>query len=230
MAGTRPRHHRVLPRPGRHRPRPETRRGRDPPPVRPGRPQPPQLGSAGPAEPRPVDDVLVRLVDAWLPNPGHIVDCYWNLVVANRAAQLALHMAEPGSNCLHQYFLDEIYRENLENWEELAPLIVASYRSEMTANPGNEGFQQIVESLAAQSPEFATLWNRQDVAHNGARSKVLSSKAGALHFESVTLGVPNRADLRVVLHNPQAATDTAARLNVLLAEDERRNGLRLVAG
>ena len=39
----------------------------------------------------PVDQALVHLVDTWLPNPGMIVDRYWNLVVANRAAELALH-------------------------------------------------------------------------------------------------------------------------------------------
>jgi len=192
---------------------------------------PPQLGVICPKQAeQPVDEVLIRLVDAWLPNPGHIVDCYWNMVVANRTAQLALHMTEPGINCLHQYFLDDIYRESVANWEELAPHVVASFRSEMTANPGDGGFQEVVESLVSQSPEFAALWERQDVALNAARSKILSSKVGALHFESVVLAVPNRADLRVVLHNPQAGTDTAAKLERLLAEDERRNGLRLVAG
>jgi hypothetical protein len=192
---------------------------------------PPPLGTICPADASgPVDEVLVRLVDAWLPNPGHIVDRYWNMVVANRTAQMVLHMPDPGINCLHQYFLDDIYRESVENWAELAPNVVASYRSEMTANPGNEGFQEVIEALIPQSPEFAALWERQDVAHNGARRKILSSKAGALSFESVILAVPNRADLRVVLHNPEAGTDTAAKLERLLAEDERRNGLRLVAG
>ncbi|NUR28726.1 MAG: helix-turn-helix domain-containing protein [Catenulispora sp.] len=192
---------------------------------------PPQLGAICPHQSeQPVDEALIRLVDAWLPNPGHIVDCYWNMVVANRTAQLALHMTEPGINCLHQYFLDDIYRESVSNWEELAPHVVASFRSEMTANPGDGGFQDVVEALIPQSPEFAALWELQDVAHNAARSKTLSSKVGALHFESVVLAVTNRADLRVVLHNPQAGTDTAAKLERLLAEDERRNGLRLVAG
>ena len=192
---------------------------------------PPPLGTICPGHAAgPVDEILVRLVDAWLPNPGHIVDCYWNMVVANRSAQLALHLTEPGVNCLHQYFLDDIYRESVTNWEELAPDVVASYRSEMTANPGNEGFQEVVRTLIPQSPEFAALWERQDVAHNGARRKILSSPVGALHFESVILAVPNRADLRVVLHNPQAGTDTAVKLERLLAQDERRGGLRLVAG
>ncbi|NUR58907.1 MAG: helix-turn-helix domain-containing protein [Catenulispora sp.] len=191
---------------------------------------PPPLGSICPRDAGRVDEALVRLVDAWLPNPGHIVDCYWNMVVANRSAQLALHLADPGVNCLHQYFLDDIYRESVANWEELAPDVVAAYRSEMTANPGNEGFREVVETLISQSPEFAALWERQDVAHNGARTKILSSPVGALHFESVILAVPNRADLRVVLHNPQAGTDTAVKLERLLAQDERRGGLRLVAG
>lgn len=192
---------------------------------------PPPIGSLCPNDASgPVDQALLRLVDSWLPNPGMIVDRYWNMLVANRAAELALHTTADNWNCLHQYFLDEIYRESLENWAELAPHVVATYRSEMTACPGDEGFRQVVESLEAQSPEFAELWARQGVAHSGVNLKSMTSRVGPLHFESVTLGVPNRADLRIVLHNPRAGTDTRAKLERLLAEDERRGGLRLVAG
>ena len=192
---------------------------------------PPPLGRICPLDAAgPVDQALVNLVDTWLPNPGMIVDRYWNMVVANRAAELALHTTTAGWNCLHQYFLDEIYRESLENWAELAPHVVATYRSEMTACPGDEGFRQVVESLLSQSPEFAELWARQGVAHSGVNIKTVSSPAGPLAFESVTLAVPNRADLRIVLHNPRAGSDTRAKMERLLAEDERRNGLRLVAG
>jgi transcriptional regulator with XRE-family HTH domain len=192
---------------------------------------PPPVGRICPGDASgPVDEALVRLVDTWLPNPGMIVDRYWNLVVANRAAELALHTTTARWNCLHQYFLDEIYRESLENWAELAPRVVATYRSEMTACPGDEGFRQVVESLLEQSPEFAELWARQGVAHSGVNIKSLTSSVGPLYFESVTLAVPDRADLRIVLHNPQPGSDTRAKMERLLAEDERRGGLRLVAG
>ncbi|ACU76350.1 helix-turn-helix domain protein [Catenulispora acidiphila DSM 44928] len=192
---------------------------------------PPPVGRLSPADAAgPVDQALVHLVDTWLPNPGMIIDRYWNIVVANRAAELALHTTKTGWNCLHQYFLDEIYRESLENWTELAPRVVATYRSEMTASPGDEGFRLVVENLLTQSTEFAELWARQGVAHSGVNLKSMSSRVGPLHFESVTLAVPDRADLRIVLHNPQAGSDTRAKMERLLAEDERRNGLRLVAG
>jgi hypothetical protein len=192
---------------------------------------PPPLGTLDPDNATaPIDQALIHLVDTWLPNPGMIVDRYWNLVVANRAAELALHTTTPGWNCLHQYFLDDIYRESLDNWAQLAPRVVATYRSEMTASPGDEGFQRVVETLLPQSPEFAELWARQGVAHGGVNMKSLSSGVGTLYFESVTLAVPDRADLRIVLHNPQPGSDSRAKMERLLAEDERRNGLRLVAG
>jgi hypothetical protein len=60
--------------------------------------------------------------------------------------------------------------------------------------------------------------------------KSLGSHVGTLYFESVTLAVPDRADLRIVLHNPQVGSDTRAKMERLLAGDERRKGLRLVAG
>ena len=56
----------------------------------------------------------------------------------------------------------------------------------------------------------------------------MHSSVGLLQFESMLLAVPSHSDLRIVLHNPVAGTDTAAKLRRLLDEDGRRNGLRLV--
>ena len=178
---------------------------------------------------QPIDNALIRLVDAWLPNPGHLVDRYWNVILANRAADLVLGVDAPNSNGLTMFFLDDRYRTSIENWEEIAPQVVAQYRSEMTACPGDKVFHQIVETLTTQSPEFAHLWATQDVQNSGVNIKTINHpQAGLMHFEATLLNVPNRPDLRVVLHNPREATDTAAKVEWLLAEDERRRGLRLV--
>jgi transcriptional regulator with XRE-family HTH domain len=192
---------------------------------------PPERGSSvAPLDcgPKPVDNALIRLVDAWLPNPGHIVDRYWNIVLCNRAAALSLGVDVPGANALTLFFLDDIYRDSIDNWEELAPRVVAQYRSEMTACPGDQGYHWIVEDLAERSPDFARLWADHDVQDSGVNMKTVNNPTvGLLHFESTLLSVPNRPDLRVVLHNPCEGTDTAAKVGRLLAEDERRGGLRL---
>jgi len=135
---------------------------------------PPAVGVLCPApHGGPADEALIRMLDSWLPNPAVIVDRYWNMVAANRSAELALRTTVPGWNCLHQYFLDGMYRDALDDWEELAPKVVATFRSEMTANPGDEGFRKVVEELMVHSPEFAELWDLHEVATRFEEHKVL---------------------------------------------------------
>jgi transcriptional regulator with XRE-family HTH domain len=190
---------------------------------------PPACVEARPVDAGSVDEALIRLVDAWLPNPGHIVDRYWNIVLGNRAAELALAIGQPEANALTMFFLEGMYRDSIDNWEELAPRVVAQYRSEMTACPGDPGFHYVVSDLLDRCPEFAGLWARRDVQNSDVNLKnVMHPAVGLLRFESTLLAVPSRGDLRIVLHNPVAGTDTAAKLQRLLDGDERRNGLRLV--
>lgn len=176
---------------------------------------------ADPADPgaETVDKALICLVDAWLPKPGLIVDRYWNVVLGNRAARLALAVDRPDANTLTMFFLEGRYRDSIDNWETLAPQAVAQYRSEMTASPGDPGFHYVVDDLLAQSPEFAELWARRDVQNCDVNvKKVMHPAVGLLQFESTLLGVPSRGDLRIVLYNPVAGSDTEGKLERLLAE------------
>ena len=187
----------------------------------------PPLPAAGCA--CPVDEALVRLLDSWLPNPGHILDPYWNMIAMNTAARLVFHYVENNINCLVLFFTDPIHRGRYADWAVIAPRVVAQFRAEMTARPEDAGYRRVVEELTDLSPEFAELWARRDVEPGGVTLKALMHPAvGELHFESALLQVPDRPDLRLVLHNPRRGTDTVAKLERLLAEDERRHGLRAV--
>jgi hypothetical protein len=177
----------------------------------------------------PIDEALVRLLDSWLPNPGHILDPYWNMIAMNAAARLVFHYTETNINCLAMFFTDGTHRARYADWSAVAPRVVAQFRAEMTARPEDPGYRRVVEELIELSPEFAELWSRRDVEPGGVTLKALTHPSvGDLFFESTLLQVPDRPDLRLVLHNPRKGTETAARLQRLLAEDERRHGLRAV--
>jgi transcriptional regulator with XRE-family HTH domain len=177
----------------------------------------------------PIDESLVRLLDSWLPNPGHILDPYWNMVGMNSSARLVFHYTDPNVNCLVMFFTNEIHRARYADWSAIAPRVVAQFRAEMTARPEDPGYRRVVEELIELSPEFGELWSRRDIEPGGVTLKTLTHPSvGELHFESTMLQLPDRPDLRMVLHNPRPGTDTAVRLARLLAENERRHSLRAV--
>lgn len=173
---------------------------------------------------------LKRMIDAWQPNPGHIVDRYWNITAMNTAAQLVFGFDKVGTNCLVDFFENEQYSRGYPDAQEVARRVVGQYRAAMTEHPGDPGFAEIVERLLENSPYFAQLWDLHEVHAAGVNLKLyFHPQAGELHFESTQLRVPEWPDLTIVMHTPLAETDTRKRLERLLGDYERRHGLRVVA-
>jgi hypothetical protein len=173
---------------------------------------------------------LKRMIDAWLPNPGHIVDRYWNITAMNISAQLIFGFDAVGSNCLIDFFEGELYARGYQDADEVVRRVVGQYRAEMTNHPGDPVYAGIVERLLRTSPKFAEVWNLHEVHAPGTTQKlIVHPMAGQLHFESTQLRVPEWPDLTIVMHTPLAETDTRARLERLMADHERRHGLRVVA-
>ncbi|MFJ6795103.1 helix-turn-helix transcriptional regulator [Streptomyces sp. NPDC091268] len=175
---------------------------------------------------------LKRLIDAWMPFPAHILDVYWNTVVYNDAAALVFGMRpEIVQNCLIAFFTDPIYRGRATQWEEIACDVVAQFRAACAEHPEDEGFQAVIEEAYGLSPEFAALWERQDVRPGGQlRKHIEHPVVGGLRVESTQLRVPARPDLSIVLHTPLPGTDTAEKLEWLASPQGRRGLLYPVAG
>lgn len=173
---------------------------------------------------------MQRLMDGWLPNPAHIMDAYWNAIGLNESASLVLGIAEQ-DNCLLSFFLDETYRSRARNWQVNAPNLVAELRASLTGWPEDEGFRLLFAELTERSEEFRTLWAQGDVRPSGQLRKELDNPVvGALVFETTTLQVPARPDLRLVLHNPYPGTGTQEKLEQLMTPEVRRASIRRVAG
>jgi hypothetical protein len=162
------------------------------------------------------------------------MDGYWNTVMYNDAAAAVLGM-RPGivQNCLIAYFTDPVYRARSSGWAENAPQVVAQFRAACSEGPDDEGFRTVVAEAKAASPEFAELWERRDVAPGGQiRKEMQHPLVGRLVVESTQLRVPARPDLVIVMHTPvpDAATDTAAKLEWLASPEGRRGSMYPVAG
>jgi transcriptional regulator with XRE-family HTH domain len=181
-----------------------------------------------PAPDRPVNAGLLRLVDGLMPMPVIVQDLYWDNVAENEAARRVFNMTSKEHNGLVCFFTNSAFRSCLVDWGEAAASLVAQYRAEMTAHPGDEGFVAVVERMTGLSPEFTELWERHDVTPGGFVTKVFEHpRAGRLEFEITQLRVPERPDLTVILDNPAMGTDTAAKIEQLLAEDRHRHGLHM---
>ncbi|MFW6690391.1 helix-turn-helix transcriptional regulator [Streptomyces sp. MAR4 CNX-425] len=177
-------------------------------------------------------DGLKRVIDSWMPLPGHIMDAYWNTIAHNDAAAVIFAMRpEISENCLVNFFTDPVYRSRSARWAETAPIVVAEYRAAMAERLDDEGFQLVVDGLAEQSEEFREMWSSGDVAAAGQTAKEVEHPlVGTLFLVGTHLQLPARPDLTIVLHNAVEGTDTAEKLRWLASPEGRREGLHRLAG
>jgi transcriptional regulator with XRE-family HTH domain len=179
--------------------------GLNPPPAAPG----PQPGYC---------EGLQRLIEAWEPHPAAMLDAYWNNVAWNESARLVLGMGSAHRNCLVGFFRNEEFRRRTHAWQRVAPTVVAAFRAAVSDRLDDAELQGVVRELREASPEFAELWDRQDVQAAGVLvHEVEHPVLGALSFETSQLQVPARPDLTVMLYNPLHGTDTAEKLSWLAA-------------
>jgi hypothetical protein len=177
----------------------------------------------------PAVDRLVRLVESWMPSPAHVVDRYWNVSVMNRAAQVVFGFTPEDRNCLVAFFCSDHYRSRIQHWEDLARSLVAEFRRDAARFPDDPAFDRLTGELLEISEEFADLWARHEVSVPAQGSKGINHpRAGQLTFDHSTLHLPDRPDVRLILHTPQPGSGTEQRLEELLAREARQERISLV--
>jgi transcriptional regulator with XRE-family HTH domain len=163
---------------------------------------------------------LQHVLDALQPCPALIRTATWDIVAWNRAATVMLtdYAALPPDqrNVLRFIFLDPRVRAAQQNWESVARFVVGAFRVDAARAGAAEAVKPLVDELCRLSPEFAAMWNDNEVRSHGEAVKHMRHPvAGPIAFEYSAFAVDGRPDLAMVVYNPATAAD-AERINALL--------------
>lgn len=157
---------------------------------------------------------LQRVLDALDPRPALIRTALWDVVAWNRAATLMLmdYAEQPPEqrNILRWLFLDPRARAAQYDWSGVARAVLAAFRFETTRAGAAEDVEPLVEELRRLSPQFAAMWQENEV-HGGAFGEVVKRihhpLLGAFTFEYSAFAVDGRTDLMLVIYNPASVQD-----------------------
>jgi transcriptional regulator with XRE-family HTH domain len=170
---------------------------------------------------------LQRVLDGMAMSPAIIKTAMWDVVGWNRAAALLLtdyaKLPREGRNILRLMFGSDRVRARNEDWESIARFVVGAFRADVARAGANNtaAAGKLVAELSLLSPEFAALWQGNDViAHNEGVKRIHHPDAGLLAMEFSTFAVEGRPELGMIVYNPASPAD-AERLRVLL--DTRRD-------
>lgn len=175
------------------------------------------LGRAPDVRRRAEDGVtprLQRVLDAFDLAPAIVRTAMWDVVAWNRAACAALtdYAALPPAerNVLRMMFLDPRVRAAQADWGAVARHVVAAFRADTARAGADAEAATLAADLARSSPDFAAIWNGNDVGGKGEGGKeILHPVVGRIAFEFSSFAVDGRPDLGMVVYNPATPADVA---------------------
>ncbi len=188
------------------------------------------LGLGRPPEARyqPVSGITPRLqsvLDAMPFSPAIIKTAMWDVVGWNRAAALLLtdysKLPREGRNILRLMFASDHVRARNADWDSIARFVVGAFRADVTRAGAIESAAatDLVAELSRISPEFAALWQDNEVvSHNEGTKRIHHPVTGLLAMEFSTFAVEGRPELGMIIYNPATPSD-AERLRLLLDQD-----------
>jgi transcriptional regulator with XRE-family HTH domain len=176
--------------------------------------------------PQGVTPRLQRVLDALEVSPAFVKTPTWDVVAWNRAATVVMTdyaKLEPAQrNILRLIFRDARIRKRQADWDSVARFVVGAFRADAARAGANDAVKALVDELSNLSPEFAAMWDENDVRSYGEGTKTLHHpQAGRLAMEYSAFAVDGRPDLSMVIYNP-ATPDDAGRIRALLQQTQPR--------
>ncbi|MGY2051627.1 helix-turn-helix transcriptional regulator [Methylobacterium sp. JK268] len=160
-----------------------------------------------------IPDLVRVLLDDLGTRPAYVFNLRWDVLAWNRAAALVFgfEIRPPEErNMLRMLFDDERLSGRIAQWEEQAPLVVASFRRDLAQAPEDPAMLDLVAALEGRSALFRTLWASQSVRGRCRGRRVLSlDGTGPVAFTHATLIVDAEEHLRLALYAAMDARDHA---------------------
>ena len=165
---------------------------------------------------------LQRLLDSLEYAPALVKTATWDIVAWNRAAAIILTdygaMPPEARNILRLIFTNQRLRAAQLDWEDVARFVVGAFRAEMARAGAEAEAAPLIAELSDASPEFAAMWQANDVHGYGEGIKRLRHPVlGPIAFEYSAFAVDGRPDLGLVVYNPATPEDLARARSLISA-------------
>ncbi|OXM86645.1 helix-turn-helix transcriptional regulator [Paenibacillus rigui] len=168
-----------------------------------------------------VPPALQQILDRLGTYPAYVIDKRWNVSAWNQMASNLCgdfhQLKEIERNMLWRVFVLEKNKARIANWEDVATLLLAHFRSRYVLHMNDPWYQELVSKLCESSQEFREWWGRHDVSGNSEGEQVmLHPEAGRLTFRYNTFAVSESGDFVMRVYTPIENTGTNEQLEGLL--------------
>jgi len=95
----------------------------------------------------PFRDAVSSLIQKHDPYPAIVVNRWWDLVEANRCAQMMFQNFQPGDNLYEFLFLQDEMRSVVENWPEVAWASYQQLKDDVTLHSSDQRLQDLLQMV-----------------------------------------------------------------------------------
>jgi transcriptional regulator with XRE-family HTH domain len=164
---------------------------------------------------------LQGVLDSMPFSPAVVKTATWDVIAWNHAATAILSdylkLAPEERNVLRLLFCRPHMRAKMPDWDSDARFAVAAFRADITRTGASERGRTLVDELSRLSPEFAAMWDDNDVSSYGEGTKhVNHPKVGPFAMNYSTFAVDGQPHLGMVVYAPASTVD-AERMRALIA-------------
>jgi transcriptional regulator with XRE-family HTH domain len=163
-------------------------------------------------KPNPPSTSLIKLVRALSPMPAMLIDHRFDVLAWNpEMCGLMIDFEALADEQRNTMWLCVLHPDLIGFYRDRERIIregIADLRAAWAAHPDDTGLAELIDSLTAQSPEFAALWARRDVRVNGAgRKHLVHPRYGPVTVEYDVLTPLRDSGQRLIVYR---AADVAA--------------------
>ena len=149
---------------------------------------------------------LRSVLDAWDPYPAQIAGRRRDILAWNRASDLIYgwsRFPDDKRNSMRVLFLDAVTRRMFIDWENETAVAIAAFRADAGRDIGDPDYQELINDLVEMSPQWASLWTKQDVRGRPEGLKKLQHHAlGRINLDFTIFQVAEQPSLRLYLYTP----------------------------
>lgn len=180
-----------------------------------------RLAGTVPEDDRPqpresVNPALRHLLDGYPNAAAFVLNPATDLLAANALAVALFSPFAPMGNLARMTFLDPAARSFFTHWGRAAEAVVAELRHATGLDPHYRRLHDVVQSLAAESEEFAALWSAHAVrGKTRAGKELLHPEVGPLTLTFQTFDVRGAAGQQLVIYHAAPGSPSAEALALL---------------
>jgi hypothetical protein len=167
-----------------------------------------------------ITPVLQNVLDSLNSIPSYIMDDRWNVIAWNQCACNVFAdfgKIDPSErNIVWMMFHKEDYMDLFDDWTYHAKGILARFRAAYGKHIEDDWFITFIERIKTKSPEFNQWWEDYEINEmSSVIKKITHPIVGSMVFEFSSFDVSDNKNLKLILHNPLAGTDTKQKVMLL---------------